>query len=205
MESFYNYAKARLLNESLQSSNFVFVDYLDGGIPNFGGPGYWKITTDKITGKKVKVENDKAFSTPPAHAKKAMRYIGVLQPDGYIFFGKMPTSTNLQDASDKVHDYLENEVGDDTTFSWIKTSQNIINYIGSRDCDSSEYMEVCKLMAKRSGKIEYKKAIAEGDSHEDAMIRAKEKYYRYINNYSIKSDSSVSGVGVDNTINYRYN
>lgn len=180
-------------------------DYLEGGIPNFGGPGYWMLKTDPKTGAKIKVPNENAFTTPISHAKKAMRFIAILQEDGYVVFGKIPSSANLQDASDKVHDYLENELGDDGNFSWHKTSANIINEIGARDCDLSEYMEVCKKMANRSAKIEYKKALSEGDNKDLALSRAKDKYRKFITLYSIKADNSVSGVGVDNTINYRYN
>lgn len=205
MKSFHNYCKKLLLNEAYDINSIALKDFSAGGLPNFGGPGYWILTTDKATGKKVKKENPKAFTTPLSHTKKGMIFVGILQADGYIVFGKMPTSTNFQDASDKVHEYLKYEMGDDGSFTWIKTSQNIINFIGARDCDSNEYMNACKAIAKKVGKIEYKKAISEGNSKEDAMLRAKGKYRKYISTYSIKSDSSVSGVGVDNTINYRYN
>lgn len=200
MKSFYEY----FLTESVDGG-YALKDYLDGGIPNFGGPGYWILKRDPKTGRQYKTVNDKAFSTPAAHSMKAMRFIAIQQEDGYIIFGKMPSSTNLQDASDKVHDYLENEFGDDSNFSWHKTSSNIINHIGARDCDANEYYEACRAMANRSAKIEYKKAKAEGDNEELARERAKDKFRRYMTLYSIKSDKSVSGMGVDNTINYRYN
>lgn len=201
MQTFKEY----FLTEAMDMNGIAMRDYKAGGIPNFGGPGYWTLKTNPKTGEKVKVPNENAFTTPPAHAKKAMRFVAILQEDGYLVFGKIPTSANLQDASDKVHDYLENELGDDGNFSWHKTSANIINEIGARDCDLAEYTEVCKKMANRSAKIEYKKALSEGVSKEDAMQRAKGKYRKYITLYSVKTDKSVSGVGVDNSLNYRYN
>lgn len=201
MQSFKEY----FLTEAMDMNGIAMRDYLAGGIPNFGGPGYWMLKTDPKTGEKIKVPNENAFTTPISHTKKAMRFIAILQEDDYVVFGKIPSSANLQDASDKVHDYLKNELGDDSNFSWHKTSANIINEIGARDCDLAEYTEVCKKMANRSAKIEYKKALAEGDNKEAAIQRARGKYHKYISLYSIKADNSVSGVGVDNTINYRYN
>ena len=204
MQNFSEYIK-NILNEAYDISGIALKDYKEGGIPNFGGPGYWMLKIDKQTGEKYKEQNPNAFTTPSSHAKKAMKFVAIRQADGYIVFGKMPSSTNFQDASDKIHDYLENELGDDQVFTWHKTSQNIINLIGARDCDESEYTMACKEMAKKSAKIEYKKALSEGDDKEAAMLRAKDKYRKYMIVYSIKPDNSVTGVGVDNTINYRYN
>lgn len=201
MKSFHEY----FLTEAMNMDGIAMRDYLSGGIPNFGGPGYWMLKTDPRTGQKEKVENPNAFTTPASHVKKGMRFVAIQQEDGYIVFGKIPSSSNFQDCSDKVHDYLQNEFGDDSNFSWHKTSANIINEIGARDCDMAEYQEVCKKMANRSAKIEYKKALDEGEDKDGAMARAKDKFHRYMTLYSIKSDNSVSGLGVDNTINYRYN